>query len=168
MKIKYKNFEFPANPSSVKVLTSSKCVSHSIPGLGSVAQNVSLNPVQVSDEGEFFGECSDEYCAVLQNMLKNKSSGWLMLSSAPPIKAFFTRFNFIKDNKRNCVRYDFEFIEDCSSRKARLCFKSTRAMENENAFDIAWRCSVSVNDIMRLNPFKTPFDLKAGDEVMLR
>ena len=47
-------------------------------------------------------------------------------------------------------------------------FKYTFAKAGENAFEIANRCDISVNDIMLFNDFKTPFDIKTGDRVVLR
>ncbi|MCH5321284.1 MAG: LysM peptidoglycan-binding domain-containing protein [Eubacterium sp.] len=168
MKLKYKNFEFPSNPGKIEIMSSSNCNSKPIFDGNSAVENVSVNPVIVTGSGEFFGEGREEYCGVLQNLLKSTESGWLFLPSAPPVKAYFTEFKFSQNTKRNSISYTFEFTEDCTDRKSERLFKYTVAGDGENAFEIANRCSVSVNDIMRLNDLKSPFEISKGDRVVLR
>lgn len=168
MKLKYKSFEFPVNPISIEISSSANCASKPVFNENSVTQNVSVNPVYITGSGELYGDNCNAYCACLQNIIKDKSSGWLILPSAPPVKAFFTKFKFSKSSKKNCVAYSFEFTEDCTRRKAKIPFKYTIAELGENAFEIANRCDVSVNDIMRLNDLKSPFEINSGDRVVLR
>ncbi len=168
MRLKYKNFEFPANPASIEFLSSSNCCSKPVFDENSAVENISVNPVKITGEGEFFADSAQEYCSYLQNLLKSKKSGWLFVPSAPPVKAYFTEFKFSKNTKRNSILYFFEFTEDCSGRKAERLFKYTYAEKNENAFEIANRCDVSVNEIMRLNDFKSPFDIPQGSRVAIR
>lgn len=168
MKLKYKEFEFPANPGSIEISLSSNCSSTPISDGNSNVENVSVNPIIVAGNGEFFGEAAQEHCALLQNLLKSKESGWLFVPSSPPIKAYFTEFKFSKNTKRNSISYAFVFTEDCSDRKSERFFNYTYAEKGENAFEIANRCNVSVNDIMRLNDFESPFELTQGDRVVLR
>lgn len=168
MKLKFRNFEFPVNPSDIEISSSSNCVSRAVLGKNSNVQNLSVNPVTVTGSGAFYGDNGGEYCAMLQNMLKDKSSGWLLIPSAPPVKAFFTKFTFNKNCKKNCVQYSFAFTEDCTQRAAEKAFTCTVAKEGENAFDIAYRYSVTVDDIMRLNDIRTPFDIAEGSRVIIR
>ncbi len=168
MKLKYKEFEFPVNPDSIEISSSSNCSSKPVFGGNSNVENVSVNPIIVSGNGEFFGESAREYCACLQNLLKRKESGWLFVPSSPPVKAYFTEFKFSRNTKRNSISYFFVFTEECSDRKSERLFKYTYAEKDENAFELANRCNVSVNDIMRLNDFKSPFELTEGDRVVLR
>lgn len=168
MRMKYKNFEFPSNPRKIEILSSSACSSKSELNGCSVVENVTVNPIVVIGEGEFFGDGGEEYCARLQNMLRDRVSGWLFVPSAPPIKAFFTEFKFGKNNKKNAVSYSFRFTEDCMDKVARVQPEYITACEGDNAFELANHFDVSVNDIMHLNDFKSPFDIKAGDRVVLR
>ena len=41
------------------------------------------------------------------------------------------------------------------------------ALDGENAFDIAKRCNTTVEDIMKRNEIKTPFDIKAGERLVI-
>lgn len=168
MKLKYKNFEFPSNPEKIEILSSTNCSSSAVLDKNSAVQNVSVNPVIVKGSGEFYGNTGEETAALIQNMLRDKRSGWLMLPFFVPVKAFFTAFEFCKNSSKNAVSYSFEFTEDCSGRVAERDFKYTLAKAGENAFEIANRYDISVNDIMLFNDFKTPFDIKEGDRVVLR
>jgi hypothetical protein len=168
MIVSYKDYQFPSNPQSIEISLSSNCNSSAIFDGNSVTENVSINPIVVTGSGEIYGDSGDEYCSYLGNMLKDKSSGWLLLPSAMAIKAYFTKFKFSRDNKKNSVSYSFEFTEDCTDRSAKKQFKYTIALDNENAFDIANRCDVSVNDIMSLNDFGTPFEIISGSKVVIR
>lgn len=168
MRMKYKNFEFPSNPYKIEISSSVNCSSKALPGVGSTVENVSVNPTVVSGNGEFCGEGCEEYCARLKNMLTDMKSGWLFIPSAPPVKAFFTAFKFGKNAKKNAVSYSFEFVEDCTDRKPYNAPDFIIADGMENAYEIANRFDISVNDIMNLNDFQSPFAIRKGDRVMLR
>lgn len=168
MRLKYKEFEFPSNPGKIEILSSASCSSKPVLSGGSAVENISADPIVVCGSGEFYGEGCEEYCARLQNILKDTSSGWLFIPSSPPVKAFFTAFSFSKNTKKNSVLYSFKFTEDCLDRMAERKFDCTVARTGENAYEIANRTGISVNDIMLLNDFKSPFDIEEGDRVVLR
>lgn len=166
MKLKYKDFEFTVNPDSIEFTSSTNCKSKSVFGSNSVCENISVNPVVVTGGGAFYGDKGAEHCAVLQNMLKSHQSGWLFIPSFPPIKAFFTEFKFSKSSRKNAASYTFKFTEDCDDRNPVKKITYTFALKNENAFEIANRCNACVDDIMRLNDLKSPFDIAEGDKVV--
>lgn len=168
MRMKYKNFEFPSNPGKIEILTSSSYSSKADLNGGSVVENLSVNPTVVCGNGEFGGAGSEEYCARLQNMLRDRASGWLFVPSAPPVKAFFTEFKFERNSKKNAVLYAFKFVEDCMDKEAHIQPEYITAGEGDNAFEIANRFGISINDIMTFNDFKTPFDINEGDRVVLK
>ncbi|MGN0522376.1 MAG: hypothetical protein ACI4IQ_07045 [Eubacterium sp.] len=168
IKMKFRDFEFPVNPSSI-IVASQRNISTSCSTDGSsTVQNVSQNPVTVSGEGEFFGEEPEKYCTQLNHMLRTGVSGWLFVPYAEPVKAFLSEFSYSKSVKKSCISYKFKFIQADLDRKESADFGYTYAQSGENAFDIAYREGVSVSDIMRLNDFKTPFDISDGDKVMLK
>lgn len=168
MRMKFKNFEFPSNPSKIEILSSSAHSSKAELNGSSVVENISIKPTVICGSGEFYGEGGEEYCARLQNMLKDTTAGWLFVTSAPPVRVFFTEFKFGKCTGKNAVSYSFEFTEDCTDKKVYRQADYITACDSDNAFEIANRFGVSVSDIMRLNDFKTPFDIKKGDRVVLR
>lgn len=168
MRLKYKSFEFPSNPANIEILSSTNCSSSPVFAGSSVVENISVNPIVVKGSGEFYGGKCEEYCTVLGNLLECTESGWLFTPLSAPMKAYFTEFEFSKNTEKNAVEYSFKFTEDCNARKAYIELPYIIAEENENAFEIANRYNVSVNEIMRLNDFKSPFDISAGDRVVLR
>ena len=165
MKMQFKDFVFPANPSKIEISSSSSCAADDIYDGSNVVSNISTKPVIVTGSGEFFGERAAEYCAVLSNMLRDRTWGWLFTPGAAALKAYFTDFSYERDCTKNSFAYTFKFVENCSDVRAKREITKVVAENGENAFDIANKCSVTVDDIMKLNDLKTPFDIKEGSEV---
>lgn len=168
MKMRFADFIFPANPAELEISLSTNFSASPVFGKGSNVQNVSLNPAVIRGRGAFYGERAEESCHYLQHMLRLKASGLLLLPCASSFNAFLTEFTFLKNADKGGISYTFVFTESKNSRAERRSFCFTTAKANENAFIIANRCSVSANEIMKNNSFKTPFDIKEGDRVVLR
>ncbi len=168
MNVKYKNFVFPSNPQKIKCDGSSNSHISPIPHKSSAVENVSSNPVKISGSGSFAAALARESCSILMHLLRSKKSGWLFVPGIAPIRAFFTEFIYEVNSKSGICEYSFEFIEDCSNTLERAELSYVTANEGENAFDIAFDNSVSVDDIMALNNLKTPFDINEGDRVALK
>lgn len=168
MKMRFKDFIFPSNPSVFEISSSTNIAVRSVYHGNSDVQSVSLNPIKVNGNGEFFGDEAEESCQYLMHMLRTKESGALLLPSGSGFNAYLNKFTFFKNAQKNSISYTFEFTENCSSKKElrELCF--TVCKNGENAFDIAGRCNVSVDDIMKYNDLKTPFDIKEGEKVVIR
>ncbi|MCD7873132.1 MAG: LysM peptidoglycan-binding domain-containing protein [Clostridiales bacterium] len=47
-------------------------------------------------------------------------------------------------------------------------FGYTYALKGENVFDIAFRCSTTVESIMKNNDIKSPFDVAEGDRLVIK
>ncbi|MCM1114358.1 MAG: LysM peptidoglycan-binding domain-containing protein [Clostridium sp.] len=163
----FKDFVFPSNPTVLEVKASTNIHNFPIANNSSRVENVSVNPSIVEGSGVFFGDRGEEYCLYLQHLLRLRTAGVLLLPTAVGMNAYLTRFSYKKSSNKNEISYSFTFTEDCSSKKEERLFYFTVAENGENAFDIANRCNVSVDDIMRLNTIATPFSIKAGDKVVL-
>lgn len=168
MKMKFKNFEFPANPSEITVNNTSNCHSSALPWKNSVVENISINPATVEGKGEFYSNNGLEACSRLQKMLREKTSGWLFAPGIVPLKAFLTDFNWKQNSKSKSFLYNFKFVEDCTEKSEIENLSFVIALQGQNAFDIAFENGVSVDDIMILNNLITPFDIKENDRVVLR
>lgn len=167
MRMQYKDFIFPSNPRNIKVSSSVNCSEKPVYGQNSDVQGVSVNPSVITGNGEFYFEKGEDGCSYLMHLLRQATSGWLFVPSSPPMKAFLTEFSFEKNAQKGCCTYSFEFKEDCTDKSETVLFAQTIARKGENMFEIANRCNVDVSAIMRLNDFKTPFDIKEGDVVRL-
>lgn len=167
MKMKFKGFEFPTNPAVIEVNSSSNISFSPMLSGKSVVKSTAINPTVITGSGTFYGERGEEYCLYLQHLLRKNRAGVLMLPSAVGMDAYLTKFKYKKDTNKNQISYSFEFVENCGSKKETRKFCFTYARAGENAFDIANRCGVSVENIMENNEYSTPFSVREGDKVML-
>lgn len=165
--MKYKDFEFPTNPSKIEVQAERNISVKPSLNRKWVNQNVSENPVKITGSGIFYGDSAQTICNELQRLVSEESSGWLFAPTIEPVKAFFESFTYSKDTSKNRLDYSFIFKEDMRGRNAKHHFSFTYADENENAFDIANRTGVSVNKIMEINDFSSPFEIEQGSKVRL-
>lgn len=168
VKMRFNDFVFPANPAELEIALSTNFSLSPVIGKGSNVQNVSVNAAVIKGRGEFYGSKAEEACHYLQHMLKLKKSGTLLLPSSSSFDAYLTEFTFKRNAEKNCISYSFVFVESSNNKNEHRRFCCTTAGAGENAFAIANRCDVSVSEIMRNNPFKTPFDIREGDRVVLK
>lgn len=166
--MKYKDFEFPSNPTTLEISSKQNVSVTDVYGGKGVCENVSRLPTVIKGNGVLYGNKAQGHCAYLARLLNDSDSGWLHCPTAYPIKAFFADFVYKVDSEKSCITYSFSFIEDCGEAAEKIDFNYTYAVEGENGFDIAYREDVSVNDVMRLNDFETPFDIAAGERVRIR
>lgn len=165
--MKFADFEFDSNPSVIKATLASKVKSDLIFGGSSVTQKIAYAPAEVSGTGVFYDKNAETNCQLLSRMMKRKKSDWLYCPGIYPIKAFLSEFSYELSSKSSAVKYSFVFVQDCSNEESERAFEFTAAADGENAFDIANRCSVSVDDIMRYNNLKSPFDIDGKRRIYL-
>lgn len=168
MKMKYKNFEFPLNPSVIKVKHSRNIAENSIIDSDSAVYNISKNASVISGEGCFFGDKAFQYASELENLSKSSSPGWLFTPNGDCFNAYLKELTIKSDAKRNDVFYTFTFVENCNHKKNERDIEFVFAKEGENLFDIADRCNIPIETILDINDFKNPFDISAGDKVVLK
>ena len=168
VKMKFKDFEFPSNPAVIKTKLSANVRENPLFQSDSAVYHISRNAAVISGEGSFWGEERFTASVLLKRLQSSSSSGWLFLPDGSCFNAFFTSLTIEEDAKKGCVSYSFSFTENCAHVQEEYDFGFTLARENENMFDIAYRCDVPVETLMRLNDFKTPFSVKEGDRVTLK
>ncbi|MCI9112220.1 MAG: LysM peptidoglycan-binding domain-containing protein [Eubacterium sp.] len=168
MKMKYKDFEFPSNPSVLKVELSDNVVEKPLFGSDSAVYSISHNAALISGEGCFWGKDGIVFSRELKALQKSSSSGWLFLPDGGCYNAFLTALTVKEDARKGCVFYTFSFTENCNHKKDEFDFGFTYALENENMFDISHRCGVEIERLMQLNNIETPFSVSVGDKVVLR
>lgn len=167
-RMQYKDFVFPQNPAEIKVESAGLQTVRSVNGETPFVNGISRKPIVVSGEGSFYGEDAVANALELQNFLSSPDSGWLIVPASPPIKAFLTSFSSVCNAVKNCVFYSFTFTEDCSHRKYGGNPNYTYAQVGENLFDVAYRTGVSIDKIMEVNDYETPFSVSNQNKVMLR
>lgn len=168
MKMKYKAFEFQANPSLIEVSKSKKINERPLLDAGSAVREISKNAAVISVQGRFYGENAQTLAYELEILNDEKGPGWLFLPNGDCFDAYFKSLNLKMDASKNSVYYSAVFVENENHKLYKSEFPYTVALDHENAFDIAERCGVSVESIMQHNDIKTPFDIKKGDKVVLK
>lgn len=165
--MKYKDFDFPSNPSKIvvkaKTNISEGCVIGESPNVSSNAKMAK----EISGNGVFFDDKAIFYAQKLCDMLLSTESGILIVPGVYPMDAFFSDFSYEIDTKKNCVSYSFSFVEDCKNKNLQYDFGFTYAKSGENAFDIANRTGTDVETIIKNNVLSSPFEIKSGDKVVL-
>lgn len=163
----YKGFEFPVNVKSINASFSKKISSVPVPKKSARTQEICMNPTVISGSGCFFGESANEKAHMLITAFQGKGAAYLFSPVFSPIKAYFSDLKMTADSEKNCIEYTFTFTEEINLKKRRYDFGYTFALPNENLFDIANRCSVSFEDIVKANNFKDMFSVSQGDKVWL-
>lgn len=166
--MRFKDFVFDINPSFIQVITSRDVSVKPIYDGKGITRDISQNPIVVKGSGMMFGDDAPEKCSRLSYLLRQGGEGELHCPSLYPIRAIFTRFEYNSNAKKGSIEYEFEFTQVCDDKSEKLKLDYTLALKEENAFDIAARVDMTVDDIMSLNDFKTPFDIKENERVNLK
>lgn len=167
MKLKYKNFEFIQNPQKITVKKSKSVGLKPLPGLGTEAQEICDDAAVIKIYGRFYGKDGDKAVKKLYALQAQKQAGALLLPGGDYFNAYFTSFETTRNAAENYISYEAQFTESQIGKNSSFVCKSTFAQNGENAFEIAARCGVSVEKIMKLNSFKTPFEVPAGAKVII-
>ena len=167
-KMRYKDFVFPQNPRYIEISTKRDLITESVYGEKSNVEDIAQKPIVVVGNGTFYSDDAQSLCSYLSHLLKQGTPGELHCPSLYPINAYFEKFVYSQNATKDAIDYSFSFVEVCDEKKEKLELDYTLAFDGENAFDIAYRTGVSVDEIMERNSFPTPFDIKTGDKVVLK
>lgn len=168
VKMKFKDFEFPNNPLFIKTEMSHRIIENPIINGESAVFSVSEKAAVIKADGCFWDKDGADASFKLKTMIKSRKPGWLFLPDGSCYNAFLFSLDIREDAKKNCVSYSIAFIENYPNKKNEYNFGFTFAEDNENMFDIAFRCDKSIESLMKLNDFSSPFSVKKGDKVVLQ
>ena len=169
--MKYKNFVWPHNPSTIDITVARDLKEAKIPFKGSFVQDYDKEKRIVSGEGQFFGE---DCVAQFENLFltfKQGDAGYLSLPGMDSFLALFKDLKLIGNSIPNVVNYRFEFWEDLSPNATGLDFQADfyTVSEGDTLWSIAAKFDVSIDTLLALNPtVKSPNQLNAGEKVRLR
>jgi LysM repeat protein len=171
-KLKYKNYQWPYNPSFIEILGQKNLKQLPVPFAGNIVQDFGEGNRLVKGKGEFFGEYAAKEYKQLFEIYKDKTSGFLNIPGIESFKAYF------KSLVINCkpgpltINYSFEFVEDLSIKQntGEESLSSYHVVVlGETLFDIANKYGFTADYLLRLNPWiKRPDELKPGDKVVIR
>lgn len=165
IKMKFKDYEFPCNPTAVKTEFSENIKENPLFGKSSAVYCISHNAAVITCEGSVWGESAGEFISRLHILRSSKNPGWLFLPDGNCFNAFLSAVSFLEDAKKNCVSYKITFVENCSEKDDEYNFGFTYAKKGENMFDIAFRCGKTIDALMAANDFENPFSVKEGKKV---
>lgn len=168
IKMKFKDFEFPNNPLFIKTEMAQKISESLILSGESTVCSTAEKATVIQADGCFWGDDGADASLKLKMLMKSRKPGWLFLPDGSCFNAFLSSLDIKEDAKKSCISYSVSFIEKCPNKKGGYDFGFTYAQENENMFDIAFRCDKSIEMLMKLNDFSNPFSVKKGDKVVLQ
>ncbi len=165
--MRYRTFTFPQNPETLKVKKASSVQQTPLLSGCCETDETYTTPAEITVSGYFFGDGALSAAHTLSSLFKNGEAGLLILPDGRRFLARLTAFTYSLTASEGGVSYTASFLEDVAFLLPSPAF--TIARHGENAFLIARRCRVEVDDIMRLNPaFITPFSIPEGAKVVLK
>ena len=167
LNMRYKDFVFPSNPSKIEVLSSKKISEKPLINGDFNTDENSKNASVIKAQGVFYGENSDEQLQQLSRLFNESGEGWLFLPNGRCFRAYFKSLITTQSADKSSVSYGLTFVEKSARRSSEYPFGYTFAQRGENAFDIAHRCNIAIEDLMDANCIKTPFDIEEGDRIWL-
>ncbi len=168
IKMRFNDFVFETNPLYIEVIASRDVKVNSIYGKNSIANDICQEPIIVKGKGVLYGDDAQEKCNIMSKLLRQGLQGELHCPSLYPIKAIFTLFKYNANAQKGGIEYEFEFTQVCGEDLQNLSLDYTYAALGENAFDIAKRTNICIDDIMNLNGFESPFSIEENERVNLK
>ena len=169
--MKFKNYVWPHNPSSIEVSVNRDLKDVMIPFYGSAIQDFGREKRVVSGYGQFFGADCFEQFNVLFSVFKQGGAGYLSLPGLDAFLAVFKRLELVGNSTPNVLNYSFEFWEDVVSPvgNSELHDEFYTVLAGDSLWSIAAKFDVPVETLLELNPsIKNPKQLAVGKKVKLR
>lgn len=163
----YKGFEAEVNPSSIELVMQREAATEKTLFSHAITSQKQERPSVIRGSGIICKGDAQRKAFELSTLFKSSGSAYLFLPVIAPVRVYFTKLKITADKNDGTLKYDFEFTEDCGSKKRYNAFNYTYAKAGENLFDIANRTGVSAEKLARLNDFKNLFSVKEGDRVWL-
>ena len=167
-KMRFKGFSFDVNPNFIEIRHKRIISEKALLNGKSRVNSGALCPAEITGKGCFYGDNASEKLAMLEMLHEKGGAGWLYLPQGSAYKVYFKELTFSFNADKNRYDYGFVFIECMSSKKSSFDFSYTLADDGETLFQIAGRCNVSVERLMALNDFATPFSVNSGDRVVIK
>ncbi|MBQ8000816.1 MAG: LysM peptidoglycan-binding domain-containing protein [Ruminococcus sp.] len=166
--MRFDSFEWAHNPLTVQVTHKRRMTQQNMAGGGSFVSNAGCELKVIKGKGELAGEnCTQEFQR-LCDLFERGKRGLLTLPFMAPFYAYFTDLSLTGEPTPELITYTFEFTQAENSEYALTADGEAVVKESETLFDIAYRCGVDVEELVRLNPqIKRPDELTAGEVVRL-
>lgn len=167
VRLKFKDYVFPANPYAVEIVCAKTLSDQKAPGWHTATQEICANPAVITVQGELYGEDAREQLHNLSALQRESGSGELYIPYDDSRRVFFEQFAFSIAADGEKITYKAVFKEDMQTPKKICAITKTTVQSGENLFDIAARCGISVEELLTKNSLKSPFDIQEGQEILL-
>lgn len=166
--LRYKNFQFPYNPSTFSVQGEKQLFHQFAPGMGSVVTDLGRTARTVTGQGEFFGSQAREQFEALWSVFLEKEDGILALPATQPFYAFFSSLVLTGEAGADVLRYQFTFVEsDRSLSQAYGENSQVTAQAGQTVWHLAQQTGVTVEQLYQENPALYAGGLQEGAQVKL-
>ena len=169
--MKFKNYVWPHNPSTINVSVKRDLKEVMIPFKGSVIQDYGREKRIVSGSGQFFGDGCIEQFDSLFFVFKQGGRGYLSLPGMDSFLAVFKELKLVGNSMPNVLTYNFEFWEELTSDMTDLDLREDfyTVLDGDTLWSIAAKFDIPVETLLALNTnIKSPNQLVPGEKVRLR
>lgn len=169
--MKFKNYVWPHNPSTINVSVKRDLKEVMIPFKGSVIQDYGREKRIVSGSGQFFGDGCIEQFDSLFFVFKQGGRGYLSLPGMDSFLAVFKELKLVGNSMPNVLTYNFEFWEELTSDMTDLDLREDfyTVLDGDTLWSIAVKVEIPVETLLSLNTnIKSPNQLVPGEKVRLR
>lgn len=169
--MKFKNYVWPHNPSTINVSVKRDLKEVMIPFKGSVIQDYGREKRIVSGSGQFFGDDCIEQFDSLFFVFKQGGRGYLSLPGMDSFLAVFKELKLVGNSMPNVLTYNFEFWEELTSDMTDLDLREDfyTVLDGDTLWSIAAKVETPVETLLALNTnIKSPNQLVPGEKVRLR
>jgi hypothetical protein len=168
----FKNYIFSFNPNRFEISRQRmiKVFQSPIGQPKAYLQDLGMEPIVVSGEGELIGESlMDEYAKLYQLFLEEES-GLLQVPGLIPFSCFFRSLSIVGQAGPKVLTYQFEFIEDCEKNTVSLTSVADRyvSRRGDTLALVAIRFGVSISQLLEKNPsLSLGMDLQEGTTIWI-
>ncbi len=163
MKMRFGGFEFPVNPSELRVELAG-LLRETVTPLGETqVQQIGSYKRRVSGKGYFSG--AEAMALYLQLESRFGESATLFLPGRKPFSAILNQLSLIGVQAENLVGYSFTFVET-GDKPAGLSGQTFLAKAGESLWDYAYFAGVKIDALVKANPqLGCITSLQAGEQV---
>lgn len=167
MPMRFKGVQWRHNPVEISFECDKAINEILTPNKTAYIQNMGKKNMKILGKGILYGaDCLEQFKKLL-DLFKQGGSGALVIDKMEPVYAVFESLKVIGQAKPDMLSYSFVFRE-VAEKKIVDKPKTHKVDVDENLWDIAYKYSLSIDTLVKLNPFvKRPDEIEIGAEVAL-
>lgn len=166
--MRFAGYEWKHNPLSVEVTHTRILQENILPFHGERVKGLGRQCRVIRGRGELVGsDCIEQYKEI-ERLFFSGETGILSVPGMMPVRACFSKLSADGGTAPDVLRYSFEFTEIDSTVPMKYRRRVHVCTGEETLFDIAFDEGVTVDFLVKLNPWvRRPDELGAGEKVRL-